>query len=126
MSPVNAQPDPVILTCHVMSIMPTQSGRRTAPRERLTYARSRRRLKYMATDTRQTDDTLTELLVEATGVAQLAARLRDHIVARNIELPADLADWLLTLAADAAHLRDAVHHAGLDPSDDTAIPRFPR
>lgn len=78
----------------------------------------------MATDTQQADDAMVELLVEATGVAQLAARLRDHIIARNIELPANLANWLLTLATDAAHLRDAIHDASLDPSDETAGPRL--
>ena len=75
---------------------------------------------YMATDTQQADSTMTQLLVSATGVAQLAGRLRDQVVARKVELPVDLADWLLTLAADTAQLRDAVYDAGLDPTDTMA------
>jgi hypothetical protein len=80
----------------------------------------------MATMTYHDNDTMATLFVEATSVARLAGRLRDHIVARNIELPPELADWLVELATDAAHLRDVVHDAGLDPSDSTASPRLTR
>lgn len=79
---------------------------------------------HMATVTQHDDDTIAALLVEATSVARLAGRLRDHIIARNIELPPELADWLVKLAADSAQLRDAVHDAGLDPSDHTASRRL--
>jgi MoxR-like ATPase len=78
----------------------------------------------MATVTQHDNDALAALLVEATSVARLAGRLRDHIIARNIELPPELADWLVRLASDTAQLRDAVHDAGLDPSDRTASRRL--
>lgn len=80
----------------------------------------------MATVTHYPDYTMADLLVAATGVARLASRLRDQVVARSIELPPELADCLVTLATDAAHLRDVVHDAGLDPSDSTASPRLTR
>ena len=69
---------------------------------------------------------MMQSLVSATGVAQLAGRLRDQVVARKVELPVDLADWLVTLAADTAQLRDAVHDAGLDSTDTMVSPRLTR
>lgn len=78
----------------------------------------------MATVTQHDNDTMTALLVEVTSVARLAGRLRDHIIARNIELPSEVADRLVKCAADTAQLRDAVHDAGLGPDDRTARRRL--
>lgn len=100
-------------------------GRGPRSEQRLTYGDIRRRLVTWQATHRPTTLWWSYSLA-ATGVARLSARLRDHVIARNIELPADLADWLLTLATDADHLRDAVHDAGLDPSDSTVSPRLTR
>lgn len=65
------------------------------------------------------------MLTEATLLAKRADALHD-IAAINRKVPKSITQGLGELTADLRYLRDAIHDAALDPTDETALPRFSR
>jgi hypothetical protein len=69
---------------------------------------------------------LQALLVNATIVTGHAEELRAHTEDHASVLPKDFTHNLGALVDELCNLRDAIHDAGVDPNDDTALPRHRR